>query len=77
MSTGIAITVVILTALPKSTHACSAKEVVGSHHLRKKLKKKFSLTSGSAVCVMKYKVFIGLKNAVIVGSHHLRFRQGE
>ena len=77
VSTGIAITVAIPTALPTWTHAFCAKKVAGSLHLRKKLKKKFSLTSGSAVCVMKYKVVIGLKNAVIVGSNHLIFRQEE
>jgi hypothetical protein len=69
--------VAILTALPTWTHACCAKKVVRSLHLRKKLKKKSSLTSGSVVCVMKYKVSIDLKNAVNVGSHHLRFLQGK
>jgi hypothetical protein len=69
--------VAILTALPTWTHACCAKKIVGSLHLRKKLKMKSSLTSGSAVCVMKFKVSKDLKNAVNVESHHLRFRQGK
>jgi hypothetical protein len=76
MSTGLAITVAILTALPTWNHAYIAKEVVVSINLKKKLKYKSSKTNGSAVCVMKYKVSIGLKNAVNVGNHHLRFQQG-